>query len=64
MPLIDLANPTRFLALSGRLLPWLGAATVIAFALGLWLIANAPDGTSKSPGRFGNVGPPLPPDGL
>jgi len=32
MPLIDLANPSRFLALSGRILPWLSAATLIAFA--------------------------------
>jgi heme exporter protein C len=43
MPLIDLANPTRFLALSGRLLPWLAGATLVAFACGFWLIANAPD---------------------
>jgi heme exporter protein C len=35
MPLIDLANPTRFLALANRLLPWLAAATVLAFAFGL-----------------------------
>ena len=43
MPLIDLANPTRFLTLASRLLPWLAAATLIAFAVGFWLIANAPD---------------------
>jgi heme exporter protein C len=35
MALIDLANPTRFLALVARLLPWLVAATVIAFVVGL-----------------------------
>ena len=29
MSLIDLANPTRFLALTARVLPWLAAATVI-----------------------------------
>src|SRR6478736_5567721 len=34
MALIDLANPSRFLALAKRLLPWLIGATVIAFALG------------------------------
>ena len=42
MPLIDLANPTRFLALSGRLLPWLAAATLIAFAFGIGS-SHAPD---------------------
>jgi heme exporter protein C len=43
MPLIDLANPTRFLALSGRVLPWLGAATVVALTTGISLAVNAPD---------------------
>jgi heme exporter protein C len=33
--MIDLANPTRFLALAERVLPWLIAATVFAFAVGL-----------------------------
>ena len=37
MPLIDLANPSRFLALVGRVLPWLIAATVIAFVVGIAL---------------------------
>lgn len=35
MALIDMANPSRFLALAGRALPWLVGATVIAFAIGL-----------------------------
>jgi heme exporter protein C len=35
MPLIDLANPTRFLTFAERALPWLAAATALAFALGL-----------------------------
>jgi len=35
MALIDLANPTRFLAFAERILPWLIAATVFAFAIGL-----------------------------
>src|SRR5262249_1362540 len=35
MALIDLANPTRFLAFAERVLPWLIAATVFAFAVGL-----------------------------
>jgi heme exporter protein C len=43
MPLIDLANPTRFLALSARLMPWLGAATAIVLAAGLYLAGGAPD---------------------
>lgn len=43
MALIDLANPTRFLALVEKLLPWLAALTVVMLAIGLrgsWL---APD---------------------
>ena len=43
MALIDLANPSRFLALAGRLLPWLAAATLIAFALGINQALVAPD---------------------
>jgi heme exporter protein C len=43
MPLIDLANPSRFLALVGRTLPWLAVATVIAFALGIVLVLASPD---------------------
>jgi heme exporter protein C len=37
MALIDLANPTRFLGLVDRLLPWLAAATAVLFAVGLYL---------------------------
>jgi heme exporter protein C len=43
MPLIDLANPSRFLSLSGRLLPWLSAATLIAFVIGIVQVIGAPD---------------------
>jgi heme exporter protein C len=43
MALIDLANPTRFLGLVRRVLPWLIAATVVAFAVGLTMAMNAPD---------------------
>src|SRR5258707_2756696 len=43
MALIDLANPTRFLALVERVLPWLIAATVLAFAIGLRGAYLAPD---------------------
>ena len=43
MALIDLANPTRFLALAERLLPYLIGLTAIAFAIGLYLAQGAPD---------------------
>ncbi|MDR3373552.1 MAG: heme ABC transporter permease [Ancalomicrobiaceae bacterium] len=36
MPLIDLANPTRFLGFVGRLVPWLTAVTIVLFAVGLY----------------------------
>ena len=38
MALIDLANPTRFLALTARILPWLAIATVVVLAIGLYLV--------------------------
>jgi len=43
MTLTDLANPTRFLALTARLLPWLTALTAVVFAIGLTQSALAPD---------------------
>src|SRR5271163_3143103 len=43
MTLIDLANPTRFLAFTARLLPWLAAATTILLLVGLYQSAMAPD---------------------
>jgi len=43
MAVIDLANPTRFLTLVNRVLPWLVAATCILFAVGLFGAMNAPD---------------------
>ncbi|MBX9828816.1 MAG: heme ABC transporter permease [Xanthobacteraceae bacterium] len=43
MALIDLANPTRFLALTERLLPYLIGLTTIALAIGLYLTQGAPD---------------------
>jgi heme exporter protein C len=43
MALLDLANPSRFLGLADRLLPWLAAATLVAFAFGLTQAAGAPD---------------------
>jgi len=35
MALVDLANPTRFLTFTERALPWLVAATIFAFAVGI-----------------------------
>src|SRR6201988_958359 len=43
MTLIDLANPSRFLSLTARLLPYLVAGTAILLAIGLYLSATAPD---------------------
>jgi len=43
MTLIDLANPTRFLAFTARLLPWMAAVTAILLAVGLYQSAMAPD---------------------
>jgi heme exporter protein C len=43
MPLTDLANPSRFLGLADRALPWLAAATVLAFAFGVPQVYLAPD---------------------
>lgn len=42
MALMDLANPTRFLALSGRIVPWLAAASVVVLAIGFVLAFRAP----------------------
>ena len=35
--MISLANPTRFLSLVGRILPWLTAATLVLLGIGLYL---------------------------
>ena len=43
MTLIDLANPTRFLQLAGRLMPWLIGLTLIVLAVGFYQSAMAPD---------------------
>jgi heme exporter protein C len=37
-----LANPTRFMNLSGRLLPWISGLAVVVIAVGLWLSFSAP----------------------
>ena len=43
MPVIDLANPSRFLALTDRILPWLAGAAAFAFAVGATQAYVAPD---------------------
>jgi heme exporter protein C len=43
MTLINLANPSRFLTLSARVLPWLTAATLLAFAIAGVQAYLAPD---------------------
>ncbi|HHZ07446.1 MAG TPA: heme ABC transporter permease [Rhizobiales bacterium] len=39
----DIANPTRFLALAGRVLPWLYGTAIIVLATGLYLSFAAPE---------------------
>ncbi len=39
----DLANPTRFVALADRLVPWLAALSAIVIAAGLWMGFSAPE---------------------
>jgi heme exporter protein C len=43
MRLIDLANPSRFVALTDRVLPWLALTTLVAFAIGINRLCLAPD---------------------
>jgi heme exporter protein C len=43
MPLIDFANPTRFLTFCNRALPWLAVLTLAVFLHGLTQAAGAPD---------------------
>ena len=43
MRFADLANPTRFLELSGKVVPWLGAAALIVTAIGLAMGFAAPE---------------------
>jgi heme exporter protein C len=39
----DLANPTRFVALADRLVPWLAGLSAIVIAAGLWMGFAAPE---------------------
>ena len=43
MPLIDLANPTRFLKFANRTIPWLSGLTILVFAFGINQAMSAPD---------------------
>ncbi|MBX6328029.1 MAG: heme ABC transporter permease [Pseudolabrys sp.] len=43
MAMIELANPTRFLRIVDRLLPWFAAATALILAAGLVQAVQAPD---------------------
>ncbi|PSJ58532.1 heme ABC transporter permease [Pseudaminobacter soli (ex Li et al. 2025)] len=40
---IDLANPTRFIALADRLLPWLAGISLLLLAAGLYMSFAAPE---------------------
>ncbi len=40
--MVNLANPTTFVELTRRVLPWLAAATSVLFIAGLWLSFAAP----------------------
>ncbi len=42
MPVLDLANPVRFMKLSDRVLPWLAAAAVAVLCVGFVLAFRAP----------------------
>jgi heme exporter protein C len=43
MSLSDLANPSRFMAFTARVLPWLALATALLLALGFYQSWTAPD---------------------
>ena len=43
-----LANPTRFMALSGRLLPWISGAACVLIAVGLYMAFTAPPDYQQS----------------
>jgi heme exporter protein C len=40
---IDIANPTRFVALTDRLVPWLSGLSALLLAVGLYLAFQAPE---------------------
>ena len=46
--MVNLANPTTFVKLTRRVLPWLVASTAILFVAGLWLSFVAPPTISRA----------------
>jgi ABC-type transport system involved in cytochrome c biogenesis permease subunit len=40
---MDLANPTRFIAIADKVVPWLAALAIATLAVGLWLAFSAPE---------------------
>ncbi|WP_024846493.1 MULTISPECIES: heme ABC transporter permease [unclassified Aminobacter] len=40
---MDLANPTRFVTLADRLVPWLAVLSAVVLAVGIWLAFAAPE---------------------
>ncbi len=48
MAILDYANPTRFLALAARLLPWLQGLTVLTLVVGLAGAFTAPADSSRA----------------
>lgn len=40
---LDLANPTRFLSLSGKILPWLAMLTAMLLVAGLYMVWQSPE---------------------
>src|ERR1043165_9408842 len=49
MTLIDLANPSKFLSLTARILPWLAGATAILLMIGFYQAPMAPDDYQQGP---------------
>jgi heme exporter protein C len=43
MPLLDLANPSRFLRFANQTIPWLSGVAVLVFAFGIDQVMIAPD---------------------
>jgi heme exporter protein C len=42
LSITELANPTRFLGIVEKALPWLAGITVLLFAAGLWMVWQSP----------------------
>jgi heme exporter protein C len=53
----SLANPTRFLALSGEILPYLATAAVLSLVIGLYMSFAAPEDYQQGDHRADHVHP-------